>query len=145
MWRRGRPAAEDFAAEDDLFYRVAPTQVVGPDIVIPLGHQPPFDFPRFSVNWSRFSKPAWVLFPPSSEPEKSYEGFRVGAIRVGDLPVAYRGFTLRPVHRPVDDNYAHAEVESVDVVTQAVKKPDRPTRKELRELLRNKVRLVENG
>ena len=108
MWGRHRPAVQDFRPDEALFYRVSPDQVSGGAVVLPLPpKQPPFDFPRFSVNWSRFSEPEWVLIRPTKHPDPCYDGFRVGAIRVRDLPDSYEGFTLRTRHEPKDDNYSH--------------------------------------
>ena len=99
MWRRGRSAVQDFGAHEDLYYRFPPAQISHGSVVIPVGSHAPFRFPAFSVNWSRFSEPEWVLIRPSSHPDMFYDGFRAGAIRVGGLPVDYHGFALRPVQR----------------------------------------------
>lgn len=140
MWRRGRAALQDFRPDEDLFYRLAPAQISGEIVVIPVGNpQPPFSVP-FSVNWSRFSQPEWVLIPPHSDPGKCYEDYRVCAIRVGNLPHSYKGFALQPVHDPEDDNYSHSAVRGFDIKDQQFKRPGPAIRKGLRELLRREAR-----
>ena len=140
MWRRGRAALQDFRPGEDLFYRLAPDQISGETVVVPVGNvQPPFSVP-FSVNWSRFSQPDWVLIPPHSHAGKCYEDYRVCAIRVENLPDSYKGFALRPVHDPEEDNYSHSEVRGFDIKDQQFKRPGPAIRKGLRELLRREAR-----
>lgn len=135
MWRRGRPPDQSFEPEHELYYRVKQSHLVG-DRVEVLGVQnPPFqDFP-FSVNWSKYSRPGWVLIPPAASEEPFFVGFSVAAIRVDALPAGVQGVTLKPEHRPEDDNYSHSEVFPTSP-------PDRPTRKKLRQMLADRLRLV---
>ena len=140
MWRWDRPAVQTFGRAEDLYYRLAPAQIVQETVTIFLGPpQPPFSVP-FSVNWSRFSEPDWVLIPPSSDPGRSYDGFKVGAIRVEDLPDSCEGFDLRPVHVPEEDNYSHTEVRTF--VDGQPKRPGPVIRKKLREKLSRVVRVL---
>ena len=145
MLQRGRPVREDFRPNDELYYRLAPHQVADGSVTLDVGQlQPPFNFPRFSVNWSRFSKPAWVLIPPASEPEKSYEGFSVGAVFVSGIPRRTAGMTPKPVHVPELYNYSHSEIRCYDDAGN-LSTGTKITRKKLRILLGREVRVLEHG
>ena len=134
MWRRRRPGVKDFAPDDDLYCRFPPAQIECGSVVVPMGEQPPCRLPC-SVNWSRFSEPEWVLIPPAKTPDKTYAGFRVGTLRVQDIP-SDPAVLLKPVHDPCEDNYSHSEIRSYTLDGEFQIKPSRPQRKTLRELLR---------
>ena len=139
MWRAGRAADQDFQPEHDLYYRLKPHWVQGAEVCVPQ-HNPPFDLPAFSVNWSKYSRPEWVLIPPADKPDVAYKGFSVAAIKVGHLP-AVGDFSLRAEHRPEEDNYSHSEVTCFDSDAE-VRKPPRSDRMKLRDSLARKARVL---
>lgn len=74
MFRRDRPADENFDRAEKLYYRCQDQHVYGQRLL-----PQAIRFPNFSVNRSKYSEPEDVLIP-------SYQDWGISTFSVGDLP-----------------------------------------------------------
>lgn len=100
--------------------------------------------PAFSVNREKYSNPVDVL--------EGFEGFRVAAFRVGDIPNSLQSdggesYQFGVEHEPLPDNYAHSEVNSYSHGGKLMgqQKPPKHVRKIFRHLLRQKIEILDLG
>jgi hypothetical protein len=112
LYRRGRPADQDFELTEELYYRCAGSWVEADPVQAGVWRLKSsfIRFPEFSVNRQKYSQPEDVLLP-------TYGDWGVAAFTVGDVPssVTSPGQTVvdfRVVHVPEEDNFSHSEVQS---------------------------------
>ena len=100
--------------------------------------------PAFSVDREKYRiHPADMLV--------SFPGQGIAAFRVEDIPAAItsddgRRYDFGVEHRPVADNYAHSEVHTYhggEKLDDVGREPPRQVRKKFRDLLRQKVEILE--
>lgn len=110
--RNGRPEFQSFAADERLYWRVAPEMC--PQDEGDADWRPSVAavrFPDMSVNRSRFSEPADVRIP-------NWRTWGVSSFAVEDVPPAVRTdektvYEFLPIHDPEETNYAHSEVRTL--------------------------------
>ncbi len=105
MYRQGRPEDPVFAPDEWLYMRAA-REHIDTGRLLPAA----ISFTEQSVNRSKYSEPEWVLIP-------RYHHCGIGAFLVRDIPAnlaspASVSYAFRPVHVPLEDNYAHSEVRT---------------------------------
>jgi hypothetical protein len=134
MKRQGRPVDPEFLPAEKLFRRYQRTHIVdGVFTGVGLSFE---DAP--SVNRGKYSEAADVLF---SEAEEEFAGWGVLSWQVQQIPTSLPEppeqprFTIGPKHVPLENNYAHSEVHSARVNTEAYCEPDKGIRKILRATL----------
>jgi hypothetical protein len=110
MERRGRPVDNSFRDHHGLYYRCTKEDFEDDGRLNPSRIR----CDNTSVNWSKYSKPWDVIF--------DHPGFGIVRFLVKELPKELpkqppKGANVRsfyPVHDPMDENYAHAEIGTFD-------------------------------
>ncbi len=133
MKRQGRPIDPEFLPAEKLFRRYQRTHIVdGVFTGVGLSFD---DAP--SVNRGKYSEAGDVLFSETEE----FAGWGALSWQVQQIPTslpeppAQPRFTIDPQHVPLEDNYAHSEIHSARVNTDAYCEPDKGIRKSLRATL----------
>jgi hypothetical protein len=98
--------------------------------------------PSFSVNREKYCTAEQVV--------QAWQGFRVAAFMVGDIPVELKSdggevFNFGVEHTPEQDNYAHSDVNAYQegMKLESTKKPPRHVRKKFRDLLRQRIAILD--
>jgi hypothetical protein len=147
MYRRGRPARDNFVPGEVLYRRHRRTDTKN-GVILPSALQ----FPKKtentgqSVNRSSFSKPEDVLWTPKGR----QHGFGVFQFPVSCLPASLtcresgRRFTFFPKHVPLWNNYAHSEVwcDEIPGKNQGYVLPTSVVKKEVRATIQKHSRIV---
>jgi hypothetical protein len=135
--REGRPEDPEFQPAEKLFRRfqrrhLAGGEFSGVGLSFKKGDTP--DAP--SVNREKYSEARDVLLP---EEERTFVGWGVLSWRVQQIPTSLPlnrpEFTIRPKHKPLDDNYAHSEIHCARLNTDELCEPNKEVRKLLRTTL----------
>lgn len=109
MHRCGRPVVAEFSPAECFYVRIDPARIQPENVVDPAHIQ----CPDLSSNRSQFSEPWHVLYP-----REKYEQHAVFRFVLSDAPKhvssenpggAPTEYTVRTVHDPEEDNYAHCE------------------------------------
>jgi hypothetical protein len=87
------------------------------------------------VNRGDFSQPIDILVPDAGV--ESYEGYKIAEIPVAAVPATFESGTYRAVvvHDPVESNYSHCEIRTLEPGSDAVAEGTKGSRKKLRTLL----------
>lgn len=136
MFRRGRPADENFGREEKLYYRCQAQHVDGQRLL-----PQAIRFPNFSVNRSKYSEPEDVLIP-------SYQDWGISMFSVGDIPEPESTdenthYSWRVTHDPLEDNYAHSEVRTFknNIYTDKLQVP-KTIKKKFRQILSERITII---
>jgi hypothetical protein len=149
MYRRDRPAVEEFRPTEQLYRRYRREELVnGMIVAAALKFPQPGAASGQSVNRSRFSRAKDALWFPDEDTR--YDGWGVFQFPVACLPAelvcndTHRQFTFFPKHVPLTKNYAHSEVWC-DTLPRSNSEYVRPTslvRKELRAIISQNIKVV---
>jgi hypothetical protein len=140
MMANGRPADQDFAAEERLFRRYKAEHYIAGQFTglgLRLSNAP-------SVNRERYSVPEDVIFSETDEfAEWGVLSWRVQDVLLA-LPEAAPQYAFRAVHVPLENNYAHSELvcSSAQEPNGAHVEPNSGTKKLFRTLMGQRAIVV---
>jgi len=115
MLRAGRPDDQEFAADEELYYRL--------DVAYEVGERPSglsVRKPDFSVNRSKHGgAPEYVLLP--DWPNHGIAKFHVKGLPHKIKSEGDRAYSWKPAHAPEEKNYHHSEIHTYKGTVRAIK------------------------
>jgi len=126
------PVVETFDDDEVLYRRYLLAHFVDHELV-----PQHFQFPRPSLNRSRFSQPVDVLHPDCCDGRNLGPGWGVLECSASDVRVSvqshdHQELVLRPMHRPLPTCYAHSELWCIVAESGAEVKPSSTVKEKFR-------------